>query len=398
ANASRTFAMVMPRLSWPLLAAGLLLLPPQPQSTEPVNRAGLVPDPSFELADSVRAILSGVVRLVVAPDSSLYLLDWRIPAVLHLDHSGAFRQAIGRQGSGPGEFAQVYSIGLHGDSLWAGDAAQVRMTLFDRKGPGVHTVPFGRSAPRQAAAGAYSVRGLPFGIFPDGSLLLEESTPDPERPTHGLLLRADRTMRVLDTIATLPGERQAMSFRLVDGAVLIPEPFSDSPLYGVSADGSLLVLVNRRAATSTSDAELTVMGLRNGTTRVFTRTIGYTPRRLGSRQIDSAAAMFAGDASGGVPADTIRRRMFKPAYLPPVTEVRVGRDGTVWLKVQFGDGPADADEYMQLSPRGLPQRRVVTPRGFRLLEADRRSVWGTVTDSLDVPEVRRYTFNQAAMR
>ena len=226
-------------------------------------------------------------------------------------------------------------------------------------------------------------------------MLLEENAPDPTRPTHGLLLRVDRTMRVLDTVAELPAEHSGIVFQHNDGAMYLPQPFSDDPKYGVSVDGSLVVLVTRRTATSEDGAQFTIVGLRNGTERLFARTIAYQPRRLLNRTVESAVAFLIGDVTRGAPrspitADSVRRRLYRPAFLPPVSDVRVGRDGTIWLKVRFGDSPANADEWMQLSSRGQPQRRVVTPAGFRLLEADRRMVWGTCADSMDVPEVRRY--------
>jgi hypothetical protein len=394
--------MVIPRLRWPLLAAAtLLLVPARPASLDAVRRTGLIADSTFELPDSVRAILSQVSRLVVAPDSSLYLADRLVPAILHLEPSGQFRRVIGRQGSGPGEFAQVFSIGLIRDSLWAMDVRQVRVTLFPPQGTGVHTMPFGVRLSGTPGPGNYSVRGAPTSMLPDGALLLEEDSPDPRRPTHGLLLRADRTMRVLDTIAQLAAEHSAMTFEWEGGGYMTAQPFGDSPTYGVAADGSLLVLVNRRAATSSADAQFIVVGLRNGKEQVFNRTIDYQPRPLTRAAIDSQVRRIArgrsGDASWPITPDSVRRKLFKPAYYPPVADVRVGRDGTVWLKVQFADSPTDADEYLQLSPRGLPIRRVTTPKGFKLLEADRRTVWGSFNDSMDVPVVQRYALDQVAL-
>lgn len=392
--------MVMPRVRWSLLAAaGFLSLPGRPLQLEPVPRAALTLDATFELPDSVRAILSQVSRLVVAPDNSLYLTDWSIPAILHLEPSGQFRRVIGRQGSGPGEFTQIFCIGLVRDSLWAMDIREVRVTLFPPAGAGVQTVPFGARLARATGPGQYSVRGSPTSMLADGTMLVEEPPPDMRRPTHGLLLRVDRTLRVLDTVAELTAEHNAMTFEWQDGGSMVPQPFTDSPTYGVSADGSVLVLVNRQVATDAQNAQIKVVALRNGKETLFSRTINYAPHQLTRRAVDSVAVYLAKGPGGNTPwpltADSVRRKLFKPEFMTPVTDVRVGRDGTVWLKVQFADGPANADEYLQLSPKGLPLRRVQTPRGFKLLEADHRTVWGTLTDSMDVPVVQRYGIDQA---
>lgn len=394
--------MSMPSIRWSLLAAlggALLLAEPAPHAGT-VKRGVLAPDPTFHVPDSVRAYLSAVTRIVVAPDSSLYLSDMRIPAILHLEPSGDYRRVIGNAGGGPGEFYQVFMVGLYRDSLWAMDPAHVRVTLFPLNGSGQRTLPYGPYAPKSTAPGAYSKRGRPASILPDGSFLLEEGTPDPTRPTNRLLLRADRFMRVLDTITPLPASRSSMVFLHRDGAVHLTQPYSDDPLYGVAGDGSLVVLVTRPAAANEEGAEFTVVGLQGGDREVFRRTIQYQPRRLSQKAVEGVVKRLVGENEPGMPrspvtTDSVWRRLYRPKFYPPISQVVVGRDGSTWLKVQFGDGPAKADEWMQLSARGLPLRRVTVPEGFRLLEADRRQVWGALLDSMDVPEVKRYTLDRS---
>lgn len=396
--------MSMPRSRWSLLAAissVLLLAPASPANhASLVQRGALIPDGTFELPDSVRALLTRVTRLVVAPDSSLYLADWRIPAILHLEPSGEFRRVLGRAGGGPGEFTQVIGLGIYRDSLWAMDPGQVRLTFFPLSGEGTQTLSYGPYAARSTVPGLYSRRGLPAAIFPDGSLLLEEQAADPSRSTNGLLLRVDRTMRILDTVAPLASAHSSMVFNFQDGGSVINQPYSDDPVYAVSVDGSMVVLVSRRVATNEEEAEFTVTALQNGNRQLYRRTIQYQPRRLSSRVTDSMMTMLYGLSQPTVgpklplTLDSLRRQMFRPSFYPPVASVRVGRDGTTWLKVNFADSPGKADEWMQLSPRGLPIRRVTAPRGFQLLEADRRTVWGSFADSMDVPEVRRYALEQ----
>ncbi len=391
--------MSMPRLRWPLLAAfslGLLPLPPASPPATTVQRLVLTPDSAFHLPDSVRAYLTAVTRMVVAPDSSLYLSDWQFPAILHLEPDGDLRGTLGRSGAGPGEFGQVFSLGTYRDSLWAMDPAQVRLTLFPLEGSGAAvTLPFGPYAPPSTLPGPISRRGAPVSMLPDGSILVEEGTPDPTRPTNGYLFRVDRSMHIIDTVAPLSAVHSNLVFVYREGEMHLTQPFADDPIYNSSADGSLLVLVSRTAATNEEGATFTVTGLRGASQVAFTREIPYTPRRLTKRMVDSVVTAIGGPRRPGTPRtpvteDSIRARLYRPGFLPPVTSARVGRDGTVWLKVQLADSPRGMDEWMQLSPRGFPLRRVSTPAGFRILESDRRAVWGTYADSLDVPLVGRY--------
>jgi hypothetical protein len=91
-----------------------------------------------------------------------------------------------------------------------------------------------------------------------------------------------------------------------------------------------------------------------------------------------------------VTADSIRRRLFRPAYFPPVEEVKVARDGAMWLKVRLADSPEGVGDWLVLSRHGFELARVTLPASFRLLEASRRTAWGVEGDELDVPLVVRY--------
>jgi hypothetical protein len=397
--------MFMPRSRWSwtaVVSSMLILLPGVPShDASLVQRGALIPDSTFHLPDSVRALLSQVTRIVVAPDSSLYLADRRIPAILHLEPSGEFRRVVGRAGGGPGEFSQVLLIGLYRDSLWAMDPAQVRVTLFPLRGDGARTLGYGPYAPRSNQPGVYARRGLPASILPDGSLLLQEQPTDAARQGLGQLLRVDRSMRVIDTVAPLPHAHSTMYFTHKDGVALAQQPFNDDLIYAVSGDGSLVVLVSRPVALNEDQGEFTVVGLENGVREVFRRTIQYQPRRLPVRVIDSAVTALYGNLEemqtrSPITADSLRLHIYRPAFYPAVSAVRVARDGSTWIRITFADGPAKADEWMQLSPRGLPVRRVRTPAGFLLLEADRKSVWGTVNDEMDVPQVNRYSIERSS--
>jgi hypothetical protein len=362
-------------------------------------RQRLQRDTAFVIPDSVRALLTVVTGLVVGPDSSLYLADPQLSAILHLESSGAFRSAIGRRGEGPGEFQSVLALGLYRDSLWALDPALTRLTLMPLRGQGAITVPFGGAAPPlRASLAPQARRGMPAAVLPDGSLLVQENVRDPASPVgaylHTFLLRTRRSMEVVDTVARLSMGHSSMEFVYRDGASSYIQPFGDDPLYAVSADGSVLVTVNRVAPKGRGPARFTVTALEGGTRPLFTREFEYQARRLPASAADSVADRFARPLRGGertpITADSIRRRLFRPAYFSPVEQVKVARDGAVWLKVRFADSPDGVGDWLVLSRRGFELARVTLPASFRLLTADRRTAWGVEGDALDVPLVVRY--------
>ena len=390
------------------LGLGLWIQPqPPPEPIASLSRLAARRDSAFVVPDSVRALLTFVTALVVDPDSSLYLADPQLGLILQLEPTGDFRKTIGRRGAGPGEFQSVRAIGVYRDSLWAMDPALNRLTLMPVHGRGVTTVPFGRSAPPLETSGRPQTRaGLPGAVLPDGSLLVQETVRDPASPvgafSHAFLLLTERSMEVVDTVARLSMRHSGMDFIYRDGESHYRQPFGDDPLYATSTDGSLLVTVKREAPRRGSSGTFTVTAWRAGTQRLFSRDLSYEAQRLPRSVVDSVIDLYSrpqrrDELSTPVTADSIRRRLFRPAYFPPVDEVKVARDGEVWLKVRFADSPEGVGDWLVLSRHGFELARVTLPASFRLLEANRRTAWGVEGDQLDVPLVVRYVIPERRM-
>jgi hypothetical protein len=392
--------MSMSRRHWHVVAALGLGLGFQPPPTTPPVRVVAQRDPGFAVPDSVRSLLTFVTSLVVDRDSSLYLADPQLGMILHLEPSGEFRRAIGRRGSGPGEFHSVYMLGMHRDSLWAMDLGLVRLTLIPKRGGGVVTVPFGSTAATLTSSSRPQSRdGVPVAVLPDGSLLLQANVRDTAspvgEPSHGYLLRAARSLEVMDTVARLSMEHTAMGFLYRDGASHYRQPFGDDPLFATNSDGSLLVTVNRDVPARGRNGTIRVTAWRGGKQQIFDRQIEYQPRRLPRSVVDSVIDGLSKPARRDSPttpvtADSIRRRLFRPAYFPPVEELKVAQDGNIWLRVRLAESPEEVGDWLVLSRHGLTLARVSLPASFRLLTADRRVAWGVQSDELDVPLVVRY--------
>lgn len=88
-------------------------------------------------------------------------------AVIHIyDGDGTHLQTIGGKGEGPGEFNSIFSLQLMGNSLFAPDMMQRRITIFDLENPdSFNTIGFGSQG---------SNTGFPQQFFPlqDERLLL----------------------------------------------------------------------------------------------------------------------------------------------------------------------------------------------------------------------------------
>jgi len=394
--------MSMSRQQWKVVTALSLGLwvQPVPSPMPAAARVAGVRDRAFVVPDSVRALLTYVTSLAVDPDSSLYLADPQLGMILQLEPSGDFRRTIGRRGAGPGEFNSVLLLGLHRDSLWAMDPGLVRLTLMPRRGSGAVTVPFGNNAVTAAStARPRSRNGMPAAMFPDGSLLVQEVVRDSASPvgeeSHSFLFRTARSLEILDTVARFSMAHSGMRFIYRDGESLYRQPFGDDALYAASSDGSVLVMVTRDASRQRSGGTFTVTAWRGGKERLFSRGISYDAMRLPRAVVDSVVDRFARPPGRDTPStpvteDSIRRRLFRPTYYPPVEEVKVSRNGEVWLKVRFADSPKGVGDWLVLSRHGFALNRVALPASFRLLEVNRKTAWGTEGDVLDVPLLVRY--------
>ena len=386
-----------------LFAAGLLLgVVPAPAGPRTLPGTDLRPDPAFQLPDSVRAQLSQVAEIALDPDGSLYLADYRFPAVLHLEADGRLRRILGRAGSGPGEFSYIYQLGVTRDTLWASDPGLGRVTLFPRDGKGVRTIDYGfayAGRPRddvpQLRRGVV-VAVLPSGDFIAGAEIKPAGNPEGE-PIASAALRVDRDNVVRDTLAVVPLANATLRFFYREGATVLAQPFSDISYLAYASDGSLRVRVDRPAAPrGAREATFTVTAWQGAEARpLWRRQVSYRPARVTSARIARALEPFAHPDPAAPPTpitvDSIRAHLFLPPMLPPVTlQTVVGRDRHIWLQVQLADSPPDRAEWMLLSPNGYPIRRVTTDARFRLLEADRSTLWGVIDDRDDVPQVVRY--------
>lgn len=97
---------------------------------------------------------------------------------------------------------------------------------------------------------------------------------------------------------------------------------------------------------------------------------------------------FQGAPTPARAEELARESLYLPAYHPPVSQLLLGRDGSMWLKREGHS--ADSVDWLVLSPQGEVVGTVTTPLTLSIQAAEMERVWGMETDELDVPYLVRY--------
>jgi hypothetical protein len=295
------------------------------------------------------------------------------------DADGTYLEALGRPGNGPGEFERLHSLHLEGDTLYAYDLAQQRISAFDEAGDFVRSF--------QVAAHINLGYAQVLGRFDEGRWVLERTNWGTESGlargtnTYSSLLEGDTTAA---PIGTFPGPERIVQPVGPVGAYTRPAPYARRPttlvsghdlVYGGAeryelaihdADGSLRMLVRR-----TIEPEPVSAGdLARWETEVEAKRPPYSP---------SLPAMFHQPISSfGLPEA-------KAAYGP----VHIDLSDNYWI-ADYALPGHQPTEWSVFSAAGAWLGDVRSPERFRFLEIGEDYVLGVYLDELDVEYVRLY--------
>jgi hypothetical protein len=316
-------------------------------------------------------------------DGGVLVVEYRDRRIRRFGANGAATASIGREGSGPGEFRSIYSLGQVGDSIWVTDVSQRRTSLFSSSGRHLATEPWTGSG----GDGRYQ----PIGYLADGtswgeSIQPGQSLAGPERPKA--ILRRRPGSRSADTLAVV--ETKHTIFAVSDGPTIQfgKQPFQDAPLVVASPTRSLLYVIERAAAQRRQEARFRVSAIRSTRDTAWSRTYAYTPIPISKRTTDSVFNRVMTEfRRSGATREDLGRTLFLPQFEVPVAAAFVSDDGSLWLQ---RESTGDSNVYWVLSPIGELSATVLVPKRVTLLAARGDAVWGTTLDADDVPSVERW--------
>ncbi len=317
-------------------------------------------------------------------DGRIAVADRGSGEIRFFDARGAFLEAVGRRGGGPGEFFDIAQLlrGPH-DSLFVYDAKAQRVSVL-AGGRFVREFPlFTGAAP-----------GAPLGRLRGGAWLARTTDlPSKQDIQPGLNRGPIHVIRIpqgdgpVDTIGVFPG-REYFFRSAGKGTTFASPPFGRTSTFALARD---------RLFVSTGDApEIREYGFDGRLQRII-RTgrlpVAVTPGIVEAWVRERAARLpqvkTPVDRS---PEEAIRASIEGvpvPPTLPPFGAMLTDSTGNLWVG-DFQDPAAPSGGWTVYGPDGSIRGRVRLPDGFRLLDAGPDRLLGTVLDELEVEHVRLY--------
>lgn len=336
-------------------------------------------------------IFGNIVGLTVTPSGDLVVYDYQVPALRRFAADGRYLGTLGRQGSGPGEYANSDGglIALRDGRIVLRDPGNARLTIYDSNGNYSGSLPI--------PGGSFTSR--PMVAAPDGGFY---NTNDSRgQPTRMVRYTAD--MEPVDTLprpepritsTTIRAEREGASQTWL-------VPFTPSWLWAFHPDGYFL---------AAASGEYAIDALRIGqpVLRIIRNAVQVpvSPDERAAEEARVTAGMQRLDPAWRWNGPAI------PATKPVLRTLHVGQNGRIWAQLyQSGERMSDAerDPGEDGIPAG-PQFResivfdlfesdgqyvgqVVAPDGFStsprpIFGTDH--VWAVEHDALGVQRVVRY--------
>ena len=274
--------------------------------------------------------LDRVISLAVDGDGLIYAADWRADEIQVFSPRGECVRTIGRSGEGPGEFGMLAGIVWQPPGyLWAMDAGENRLTVFDPLGTALatHRLQLGHAA------------SLPWWMRVDADDRLHFWRPDLDNllmygPGPGLdSLGSFSVPQAPPTVTATEQVSRGGSTLFVRRSI----PYSSPRVrWTVNQDGNVWLA-------STNEFALHETTYRGDTLR--TVRLDRPPPRLEGQERDSVAA------AAGIPA----RRL--PAHKYALENIRTSPDGWVWVETEKGAIHA----WEVFDERGYHVGRVASP-------------------------------------
>jgi hypothetical protein len=176
----------------------------------------------------------------------------------------------------------------------------------------------------------------------------------------------------------------------------LQQPFSDAPLFAAIPDGSGVIVVDRPAATAPGVAHYRVVRYSVDGETVFSIQHPYAAQPIPREVVDSVRSELVARQArgfGGLAGaeEVVAAALVAPGYVAPVSEILVGRDGSIWLSHGTLPSPTRRPPtYDVLDPTGRRVATLTLPKTGTVVAADLTTVWVAEPGESHLVQVVRY--------
>lgn len=384
---NRTIQRRMTSEGWTLPIFGFILFLGTPGSDAEAQV------PTAELREEVRVgsvwdedrMITQVGGVAVYGDTLLLVIDRFDDAIKVFDWSGEPVGQIGRHGQGPGEFNAPGRMKVRNDTIFVVNAGSRSLILLNISGEELARF----SLPFMSVAEGTSAIPAPNGLLPDGTFLGMPTARMPQmdkedREYHLPILKVGHSGEILDTLSL---------HRRFSGKLLrVPEPVplpAEIPSDIATASSVLGIVAIAEPSPPGVEAQYRITSIRHTGDTIFSRLFAFDPQRI-SGEVKTALALEWGQIAEESQRvrDALEKAYAARPYLPPVSDLRVGLDGGVWVARERV--PGRPIQWEVLNPLGEPVFRVELPAGAFLWSSSSDLIWTEEKDDLGVPFIVRY--------
>lgn len=318
-----------------------------------------------------------VRHLLRTANNKLFAVLPAISKVLILDSLGRYRGELAHRGA-------IDFVGLAHDTLYLGDSRSDSVAFYTQDGRLARRVSLSAVATTPTARLFSRIQ-----LFADGRslvvpLVTAELMRDGPRRAFPVMVVSDDG-RVLRTLGETAVGNRALHFSTSEGDIVRTfwgglDQFADNTLFATMPDRLSVVFVRRPLPGARGEALATVVRVDTWGDTIFSRRLSSQPVAVPRQYLDSTLNYHSQflrelrfDSSSAVVA--LRQAARIGQAFPPVVEMVVGHDGTIWLKM-----PPRSDahaEWHVLGPKGDSLARVLLPWNATIVSAGLDRVWVT---------------------
>lgn len=377
-------------------ASALLLAAFSPTAAAAQPTAPTVQTTREVVVDANREQLVGFARIVINPAGGFVIPQPEDGKLLFFDNTGKRIAATGRRGQGPGEFSQIGNMGWRGNTLWVADARDDRVTLFTSAGAFVRTIRIasGTESPPAFVTGRGD-RAIttfePVAMLGDSSFIGSART-SPSGSAWYMRITTDwkdaaivteRPSRLIGATATVSGSPGG------DYAFAVAQiPYLPEALTAVAANGDRIATAIIEMRGNDGVVKLKVVDTTGRA--ILEKSWPFSGVPVASGELEKVVQRIRARTNQSA---SIKRELENkvrdqfPRVYPPVTNMRLTRDGSTWIEL---GNHLTTRTWLRLDARGNPVHSIVLPGNSRFEEAEGNVIWASETDDVNLRGVVRY--------